>query len=57
MMNDKYTKLRYAKFKPSSGIIILFPSHIFHKVTKNRNLSEDNRISISFNFNFPSPVR
>ena len=49
LMNEKYAKLRYAKFKPSTGIIILFPSHIYHKVASNNNLLKDDRISISFN--------
>jgi uncharacterized protein (TIGR02466 family) len=36
-------------YEPKKGMLIIFPSHLAHSVDE--NLSEENRISVSFNFN------
>ena len=47
---NQYDNSAYAsKFEPERGIYYMFPSYLDHFVT--RNLSEDLRVSISFNFN------
>ena len=47
---NQYDNSAYAsKFEPERGVFYMFPSYLDHFVT--RNLSEDLRVSISFNFN------
>ena len=47
---NQYDNSAYAsKFEPERGVYYMFPSYLDHFVT--RNLSEDLRVSISFNFN------
>ena len=47
---NQYDNSAYAtKFQPERGIYYMFPSYLDHFVT--RNLSDDLRVSISFNFN------
>ena len=47
---NQYDNSAYAsKFEPEKGVYYMFPSYLDHFVT--RNLSEDLRVSISFNFN------
>ena len=47
---NQYDNSAYAsKFQPERGVYYMFPSYLDHFVT--RNLSEDLRVSISFNFN------
>ena len=47
---NQYDNSAYAsKFEPERGVYYMFPSYLDHFVT--RNLSEDLRVSVSFNFN------
>ena len=47
---NQYDNSAYAsKFEPERGVFYMFPSYLDHFVT--RNLSENLRVSISFNFN------
>ena len=47
---NQYDNSAYAsKFEPERGVFYMFPSYLDHFVTT--NLSEDLRVSISFNFN------
>ena len=46
---NQYDNAAYvSKFEPERGIFYMFPSHLDHYVS--RNLSDDLRISVSFNF-------
>ena len=46
---NQYDNSAYiSKFNPERGVFYMFPSHVDHYVS--RNLSDDMRISISFNF-------
>ena len=46
---NQYDNAAYAsKFKPEEGIYYIFPGFLNHAVT--RNMSEEKRISLSFNF-------
>ena len=45
--NESYNSDNYT-IKPTNGMILLFPSHLYHSVGK--NLNENDRYSLAFNF-------
>ena len=46
---NQYNNAAYAsKFKPEEGTYYIFPGYLNHAVT--RNMSEEKRISLSYNF-------
>ena len=47
--SNPYDTPHSTKFKPEEGVYYIFPSFLDHFVT--RNMSDDIRISLSFNFN------
>tara|TARA_Y100001963_G_scaffold65069_1_gene90627 strand:- start:178 stop:705 length:528 start_codon:yes stop_codon:yes gene_type:complete len=47
--SNPYDNPRSEKFEPEEGVYYMFPSFLDHFVT--RNMSDDIRISLSFNFN------
>lgn len=51
---NQYDNSAYAsKFQPEEGVYYMFPGYLDHFVT--RNMSEERRISISFNFKKKNP--
>jgi uncharacterized protein (TIGR02466 family) len=53
-LHDDYKKTYHIypslEINPQEGMLLLFPSYLMHKV--NNNISNKERISISFNINF-----